>query len=159
MAPDLADDPGDDVAQVGVPDEGDPCELQLAVALNVDMVRPVDHDLGDRRVSHQAFDRAVPEDLVGDDLAHLCGLLDRHGGPLAPERRLHDSLDPGPQFLRVDDRVVEDRPQLGYHPPVDPLTHRLQYLSPGVGYANLVTQPCVQARARGLPSRASARRL
>jgi hypothetical protein len=120
------------------------------------MVRAIDHDLGDCRVSHQAFDRAVPEDLVGDDLAHLYGLLDRHRRLLAPERRLHDALDPGPQFLWVDHRVIEDRPQLGYYPAVYPFTHSLQYLSPGVGYANLVAQPSVQARARGLPSRASA---
>ena len=101
--PDLADDAGDYMAQMGIADEGDPCQLEPSVALDVDLIRPVDHDLTDRWVSHQSFDWAVPEDLVGDDLAHLRGLLDRHRGPLAPERCLHDALDPGTQFLWVDD--------------------------------------------------------
>jgi hypothetical protein len=98
----------------------------------------------------------VPKNLIGDDLAHLCGLLDRHGRLLASQCRLHDTFDPGPQFLWVDDRVVEDRPKLGYDPAVDPFTHSLKYLSPGIGYTNLVAQPSVQARAGGLSSRAGA---
>ena len=65
-AADLRDDLVDDPQQVRVVDEGRVGALDLAVALDVDVVVAVDHDLGDGVVAQQRLERAVAEDVVGD---------------------------------------------------------------------------------------------
>jgi len=160
MAPDLANDAGDDVSQVGFPDEGDPDELKPSIALNVDLVRTVDHDLADRRVSHQAFDPGTcPRTSVRlTDLAPL-GLSPWNDmgifSPGVPSARLASTLDRSSFGSTTECRRPAPARLL---PAVDlHVTYGLKYLSPRVGYANLVAQAvCTRPGARGLPSRASA---
>ena len=73
-ATDLRDDLVDDAHHVRVVDEADVRALELAVALDVDLVGRVDHDLRHAVVTQQRLDRAVAEDVVrqlADDLAAL----------------------------------------------------------------------------------------
>ena len=73
--------------------------LDLAVALDVDLVGPVDHDLGHFGVLEVALDGPVAEDVVGDVLAQagLVGQRQRRG--LVGQRRLEVGVDPWPQVL------------------------------------------------------------
>ena len=66
---DLTHDLVDDPAQVRLVDEAGRRALDLAVALDVDLVGPVDHDLGHLGVLEIGLDGPVPEDVVGDVLA------------------------------------------------------------------------------------------
>ena len=76
------DDLVDDAQQVLVVDElRRSVIVDLAAALDVDVVRAVDHDLGDGVVAQERLERAVAEDVVGD-LARDLGAL------LAGQRRL-----------------------------------------------------------------------
>ena len=63
--------------------------LDHAVALDVDRVRPVDHDFGDVRILHEVFERSEAERFV-DDL-------------LAQRRR---ALPPSPSNLRAESSAV-----------------------------------------------------
>ena len=79
--PDPADDLVDHSPQVGLVREAGLDRVDLSGALDEDVVRPVDHDLGDVRVAQQRLERAVTEDLV----RHLL----RDAGPVCVgERRL-----------------------------------------------------------------------
>src|SRR5262249_10176975 len=60
--------PLDDAQHVAVVQEGAVDALQQAGALHVDLLRPVDHDLADRRVVEQRLEWTQAADLV-DDLA------------------------------------------------------------------------------------------
>ena len=79
-APDLGDHLVDDPPQVRLVGEArasSACSRPLA--LDPDVVRAVDHDLGDGLVREQALERPVPEDVVGDlaDQALAIGARDR----------------------------------------------------------------------------------
>ena len=65
-AADLGDDLVDDPAQVRVVVEAHVRLVQAALALDPDVVRAVDHDLGDAVVGQQPLERPVAEDVVGD---------------------------------------------------------------------------------------------
>jgi hypothetical protein len=56
----------DDVQHVRIVAEGRVRPMDDAVALEVDAVPGVDHDLGDGRIAQQRLERAQPEHLVGD---------------------------------------------------------------------------------------------
>ncbi len=58
------DDALDDAAQLLVAEELRRRQLELALALDVDPGRAVDHDLADRRVGQQVLERAEAERLV-----------------------------------------------------------------------------------------------
>ena len=79
--PDPTDDLVDDAAQVRLVAEPGVDRVELAGALDEDVVGAVDHDLGDLRVAQQRLERAVAEDLVGD-------LLGDAGAVGVRERRL-----------------------------------------------------------------------
>ena len=65
-AADDADDALDDLQQVAVVLEDDVGLLELAVALDVDLVVAVDQDVGDRRIAQQRLERPEAEQLVED---------------------------------------------------------------------------------------------
>ena len=63
---DLRHDLVDDAAQVRLVREADGRLVELAAALDPDVVRAVAHDLGDRLVREQTLERPVAEDVVED---------------------------------------------------------------------------------------------
>ena len=50
--------------------EGDVGHLQATLTLDVDLLRPVDHDFSDGLVAQERLQRAEAQDLVGDLLEH-----------------------------------------------------------------------------------------
>ena len=83
-AADRADDPLDDLHQVPIVLEDDVGLFELAFALHVDLIRPVDENVRDRRVAQQRLERAEAEQLVEHvgherlalEQAHRSGLLE-----------------------------------------------------------------------------------
>ena len=128
-----------------VVDERDRGRLDLAVALDVDLVVVVDHDLGDRVVAKQGLERPVAEDvirdlardlapflagqrgavdreLLGDDAQHLLGQVVGGGGTvLGPAGGIQLRAELG------DARVVDVRLQVGVR--VRPALDRLGLVS------------------------------
>ncbi len=96
-----------------------PVRCSLPLLLDVDVLRPVDHDLADRRVVEQALQRAEAE--------HVVGQLGGEAGPfLAAERDvllLDDLVElaehDGAQLVRAQARVV--------HPAAHALEERLAH--------------------------------
>jgi len=110
-APHGRDDAVDDLLEVVVVLEAGPRELDLPVALHVDVAVGVHEDVRYRRVVHEGLDGPQPEDLVKDLLVELLALL-------VVERRLRllgeDSLrEPADLLLEelpvegVDERKVQ----------------------------------------------------
>ena len=62
--------------------EGHVGELQATLTLDVDLLRTVDHHLGDRLVPQQRLQWAEAQDLVGDLLEHAHALGARQGQAL-----------------------------------------------------------------------------
>ena len=83
---DLRHDLVDDPQEMGVVGERRRRPLDLAVALDVDPVEGVDHDLGHGVVPEQRLQRPVAEDVVGDLADDAPPLLARERG--AVEREL-----------------------------------------------------------------------
>ena len=71
------DDALDDAAQLLVAEEADVAEREVPLALDVDLVDAVDHDLGDRRIVEQVLERAEAERLVHQLLDQLPAVLPR----------------------------------------------------------------------------------
>ncbi len=74
----LRHDAGGDAHDVGVVAEREVGELELAAALDEDLLRPVDHDVGDGLVGEQRLERPQPEHVVEqhrDEMA-LLGLIE-----------------------------------------------------------------------------------
>jgi len=92
-ASDLRDDLVDDPHDVRLVDEANVAQLELAVALDVDAVVGVDHDLGDRVVAKQRLDRAVAEDVVGQLADDLAPLLACERRPVEGELLRHGTVD------------------------------------------------------------------
>ncbi len=65
-AADLRHDAVDDAQQMRVVEEGGVGLLDPAGALDVELVRPVHHHLGDGRILEERLEWAVPEDVVGN---------------------------------------------------------------------------------------------
>ena len=92
-AADRRDDAVDDAHHVVVVLERDVRQLELAAPLDVDLARPVDHDLGDGLVAQQRLERTEADDLVGDLLEHADALGAREGEALLVDRDAEDLLD------------------------------------------------------------------
>ncbi len=65
----------------------------LPRALDVDLARAVDHDLGDALVAQERLERAEADDLVGDLLQHPDALGAREGEALLVDDLAEDLLD------------------------------------------------------------------
>ena len=77
-APDLRHDARRDAHNVGVVAEDDVGELELALALDIDLVRAVHHDVGDAVIGEKLLERPQPQHVVeqhGDEEA-LLGLVE-----------------------------------------------------------------------------------
>src|SRR5258705_9468779 len=88
---------------MGVVAEHDAGVLELAVSLDVDLVRSVDEDVGDRWVLHQRLDRPESEGLVLDLDDEVIALLAAQGGLVEREHVLDDPAD-----LLLDDFAREN---------------------------------------------------
>ena len=154
-AADAADDLVDDAQQVRVVDELGVRDRQLAAALDVDLVRAVDHQLGHGLVAQERLERAVAEDVVGDLAGDLRALLARQRRLVDGERLRHGLAHALGQLAVVaagvreqarpearDDLVVDARLELGER--VDDPVRRL--LAPDVATS---TTAAAAARPRG----------
>ena len=92
-AADRGDDPIDDPHHVVVVLEDDVRELELAGALDVDLARPVDHDLRDGLVAEERLQRTEADDLVRDLLEHPDALGAGEGEALLVDDLAEDLLD------------------------------------------------------------------
>ena len=89
------DDPVDDAQDVLVVQEGLGDPLELAAPLDVDLVRPVDHDLGDRAVAEERLQRAEALDLADQVVDDVAALGPGQGEAVGPEEVVDDRLDRG----------------------------------------------------------------
>src|SRR5439155_8554201 len=109
--PDPGHDAVDDPAQVRLVGELGVHNGQPPAALDEDAAGAVHHDLAHGRVAQQRFDRAVPEDLVGD-LAGDPGPVPARERRLVAGQQVVDHLaDPLAEVLVAADLLV----QLGAH--------------------------------------------
>ena len=100
-AADLRHDLVQDPAQVRLVVEPDARLVELALALDPDVVGPVDHDLADGVVGEQPLERAVAEDVVGEVGRDLVALGAREAASPASggggcRRRRARAASPGP---------------------------------------------------------------
>ena len=114
---DRGDDALDDLHHVLVVLERHVGELQLALALDVDLLRPVDHHLGEGLVAQERLERAEAQDLVGDLLEHADALGAREGEALLVGDLAEELLDLAPDLDLV--RQVELGVQLVDEPVLD----------------------------------------
>ena len=112
------DDLVDDPAQVRLVGEADGRLVELAAALDPDVVGAVDHDLGDRVVGEQALERPVAEDVVGDLRREPLAVLARDAG-LVVEEPADVGDDAVAELARIDGDVEELRAELGDDAHVD----------------------------------------
>src|SRR5437868_2289422 len=79
--------------------------LEPAVALDEDLLRPVDHDLRDIRVAQRRFEWTEPDDLVEEDLdqALAVGRGDERGRRLEPEVLVGELREQAPDAGPVRD--------------------------------------------------------
>ena len=117
-ATDRGDDPVDDAHDVVVVLEDDVGQLELARALDVDLARAVDHDLGDGLVAQERLERAEADDLVGDLLEHPDALGAGQGEAFLVDDLAEDLLDLAPDLDLVGQ--VELRVQVLDDPVLDP---------------------------------------
>ena len=118
-AADLADHLVDDPAQMRLVVEGVSRPGEPAVALQPDVVGPVDHDLADGVVGEQRLDRPVGENVRLDLVVETRPVVARQAGLLGQallDRRHHTVL----QDLGVSARVVELRTELADDRQVEP---------------------------------------
>ena len=108
---DPTDDLVDDAAQVRLVGEPRVDRVDLARPLHEDVVRAVDHDLGDLRVTQQRLERAVAEDLVGDLLRDPGAVGVRERRLLGVDRLLERLPHLGGELGLGKVRVVEARPE------------------------------------------------
>ena len=115
---DRGDDAVDDAHDVVVVLEDDVRELELAGALDVDLARAVDHDLGDRLVAQERLERTETDDLVRDLLEHPDPLGTRQREAFLVDDLAEDLLDLAPHLDLVGQ--VELRVQVLDDPALDP---------------------------------------
>ena len=102
--------------------EGDVDPLDLPAALDVDVVGPVHHDLGDARVQQERLERPEATDLGDDLLDQPQAFVPRDREPVRPEEPVHDRRDlpvdvapgvHGEQGVRgLDDLILEAPPDV-----------------------------------------------
>ena len=105
----------------------------LPRALDVDLARAVDHDLGDRLVAQERLERAEADDLVGDLLEHPDALGAGEGEAFLVDDLAEDLLDLAPDLDLVGQ--VELRVEVLDDPVLDPeldVPERLARRAPGV---------------------------
>jgi hypothetical protein len=90
--------------------------VELAAPLDVDLVRPVDQDVGHRGVLHQGLDGTEAERLVLDLHHELLALLPAERRLVVDQHVLDDTAD-----LLLDDVAGQHR-QLGEIEPLDELS-------------------------------------
>jgi len=73
----VSDNALDDRAQVTVVVEAPIAERKLTAALDIDRIRPVDHDFRNSRIAHEIFERSEAQQLVDDLLLQFGALFDR----------------------------------------------------------------------------------
>jgi hypothetical protein len=91
--------------------EADSRLVELAAALDPDVLRAVAHDLRDRVVGDEPLERPVAEDVVEDLRRQAIAVLAREAG-LVVQVPSDVGRDPGAQLVRVDRDVEELRPEL-----------------------------------------------
>ena len=91
---DLRDDPVDRLVELRLVAEADVGALQPAVALDEDLVGPVDHDLRHGRVGEQRLEHAEPDRLVDHLADQPRALGGREHRPLAADHAADDALQP-----------------------------------------------------------------
>src|SRR3954452_16970862 len=128
-APDGGDDPVDDAHDVVVVLEDDVRQLELAGPLDVDLPRPVDHDLRDGLVAEEGLQRTEADDLVGDLLEHPDALGARQGEAFLVDDLAEDLLDLAAHLDLV--RQVELRVEVLDDPALDPELHVPERLPDG----------------------------
>ena len=107
------------------------CVASIFRPLDVDLVEPVHHDLGDRVVRQERFERPVPEDVVGDLLDEAALLVARERGLAGAKLSALDGLNELRQIVvdrraeelcadPVDDRGLDPRLELGEWIALDP---------------------------------------
>src|SRR6266702_556311 len=108
---DSSTDPGNDLldgaAQVSLVGERRRDGIDPAVALDVDLVEPVDHDLGDIGIAQVRLERTVAEDLVGDLLRDPRPVGDRQRRLVPLQHGLQRLGDLQLKLLLVDVGVVQ----------------------------------------------------
>ena len=104
---DGGDDPVDDPEDVLVVQEGAIDALDLPAPLDVDLVRAVDHDLGDRVVGEEGLERPEAADLADQLLDQAQALVARDREPIGADDPVDDRPDPGLDVGRR--RGVEQR--------------------------------------------------
>ena len=95
-AAERGDDPVDDPQDVLVVEEVRVDPLDLAAALDVEVVRAVDHDLGDRLVGEQRLERSEARDLADQLLDQALPLVAGDREALGGDDPVDDALDLGP---------------------------------------------------------------
>ena len=102
------DDPVDRLEQLRLVGERDVGALDPAVALDVDLVGAVDHDLGHGVVGQQRLEHAEADRLVDDAADQPRALGGREDRPLARDHPADDALQPrAPLLLGEDGDLVE----------------------------------------------------
>ena len=101
------DDPVDDPQDVLVVEEVAVDPLDLAAALDVEVARAVDHDLGDRLVGEQRIERPEAADLADQLLGQVLALVMGHRESVDADDALDDRIDLDPELLRILD--IEQR--------------------------------------------------
>ncbi len=104
--------------------EADRARLDAAGALDEHPRRPADHDLGDRRVAHDALERPQAERLVEDRLHHQLAVARRQDAALLVEQ----VLDDGGQALGRD--AVAAGARLAHGPRAQVLDQRRAGVTP-----------------------------
>src|SRR5882724_3112607 len=107
-------------------DERRPRLDDLAVALDVDPVRTVDHHLVHLGVGQQSADRPVAEDVVGEVLHQLGPVSGRQRHLLPAEDDLEVLLELAAQLVLADAAVVEERADLVDEEVVHPLAQLVE---------------------------------
>ena len=98
--------------------EADGRLVELAAALDPDVVRAVAHDLGDRVVGEQALERPVAEDVV-EDLGRQAFAILTRDARLVVQEPAHVRGYAVAELVRIDGDVEELRAELGDDAHVD----------------------------------------
>jgi hypothetical protein len=87
--PQRADDSLDQMVDLGVRFQLHPCALDPAGKLDIDIARPVDHDLGDAGIAKQRLERTEADHLIRDLSNQLRHLGPRDDDPVLLENAAH----------------------------------------------------------------------
>ncbi len=96
----------DDAQEVGLAVEGERGAFDLAVALDVDLMGPVDHDLGYTVIAQQPIERAIAQDLGDSPLEELLALTASEDKPLLAHDLGIDISNLAPDHLAVGKVLV-----------------------------------------------------